>query len=211
MKGIDLYRSFGEVDEDLLERSQKVGSKKRTIAWAGAVAAVLTVVLAGLSFSGLFNTGVGDETPEMPFVITVKAKNGETTQLGLNDTCYNSVGTEQNNSDKPLFNFIFTPEVWQTTEEIYTSFTAEIFMNGSKLDPKDDRIMMAWIISSETGKPMGYDITGWVEDPTDLMICINDQKTGQSLEAVTLHVAYDPSAKAYKLTVIQIEEQEELL
>ncbi len=213
MDRIDLYRSFGEVDEDILERSQKAGSRRRVFAWAGAAAAVLTVLLGGLAFLGLFDTGSENETPGIPFVITVKAENGETTRLGLNESCYNSAGTEQGDlhNGKPLFNFIFTPEVWQTTDQIYTSFDVKIYMNGCMLGPKDDRVMVGWIVSSETGNPEGYDITGWVEESTDLMICVCDQKTGQSLETVTLHITYDPGAEAYKLTVIQIKEQEDLL
>ena len=69
----DLYNSFNEIDDDILERSEAATQRKKKPVWIkwGAVAACLCLIISGLF--PMFN-----QTGASPFVLTAYAMNSNT-------------------------------------------------------------------------------------------------------------------------------------
>ncbi len=210
MDKLELYRSIGEVDETLLERTEEKRNYRPIRIWAASLA--LVIGLAGLSWVFWPDGTAADATPW--FAITVHAANGEKTALNLNEGCQNAAGTGENifGVDMPLFCFELNPTRWQEQEASYSEFELLVdylidYDNNEVWEPvwENDahvRVMEQTAVINGVSKPI-YGITGWFEEPTDLMISVAEKKSHRLVERIVLRVCYDDQNQVYALTVTE--------
>ncbi len=204
----DLYKSLGEVDDDLLIRTETKHKNKQMSPFIHILAASLAFVIgvAGLYF--LFNSSNPSNRSSSWFVITAYADNGEMTELEINDGYFNSGGTGESifNTDVPLFDFSLNPAKWQGNQDTYSHFKVAVSYNGKAAGVKDEHITVVHSIPRPgSNEPYTYQILGWFEEPTDIVISITNKTSGIIVEEIIVNVCYTPELEAYKLTVTKID------
>lgn len=209
MNRSDLYRSLQEMDADILARSETQCTHKPIYRNMGILAASLAIILCIFGITHWFGSKTGKASASSWFVVTAYAKDGISTELNVNDGCFNSGGTGENlfGVDFPLFSFDLIPsnEKWRNSEEIYTGFDVVISYDGKLVGAKDEHVSMGSLFSTVgSQKLIGYSITGWFEKPTDITVQIIDKKSGEVVEAQTVHVSYNADMEAYRLTVKEV-------
>ncbi len=199
--------ALGNIGENYINEAVSYTPKRKKNTWAkwASMAACLSLIIAGGFFGNIFNS---PDTPDNSvlsyFVITAQAANGETTELGLNDSCFNS-GTSTENVfgvDMPLFNFSVTPSNLKNNEAVYDHFDISVFYNGSCVKDKDEHISVAYLIPIQnSNEPWSYSIMGWFTEPTDILINIVDKDSREIVETITVNVNYDADRKGYELEI----------
>lgn len=210
----DLYRSFSEVDDETLMRTEIRHTPHRLRPRLRLMVAALALVLCcgGILFWLTFDKPKDD--PSSWFVITAYATDsGDLTELGLNDACFNSGGTGENifHVDVPVFSFTLSPANWggnsNKSEKTYADFDVTVSYNGNMVDPKDKHIIVGLLYPTPgTDAPVryGYEVLGWFEEPTDITISITDKDSGDLVEELTVNVKYIADSQAYQLTLIEV-------
>ena len=215
MTNKEFYREMGNIDPDLIEAAapaEKV-QKKNTNAWVKwvSIAACLSLIVMGGIFGNLFhspNTPDNGNNILSYFVITAHAANGESTELGLADSCFNS-GTAEGNAfgvDMPLFNFSVKPTDLKNNEALYERFDINISYNGTPIKDKDEHVQVAYLIPVQpSDEPWSYSIMGWFEEPTDIVVTIIDRESEAIVEKITVNVKYDAERQEYELKIVSLD------
>lgn len=206
----DLYKSFTEVDDDALLRTELRRKTHHTHPRMRVIAASLALILCLFGISFLFtpdNTKGGNSSW---FVITAYAADGELEELELNDGFFNSVDTEGVDTmfgvDAPLFSFVVKPANWDGNQETYSSFSITISCNGKIVDSLDDHVAVTHLYPVPgSDAPYECQVVGWLEEPTDITISIYDKNTGDLIEEQIVNVCYTPESQAYQLTVTNVQ------
>ena len=202
----DLFRSFSEIDDQALIRTESYKKRKNTQWILRLMAASLTMVLLVFGASYLLSSDPPNQTPSSWFVITAYAEEGEWTELGLNDGCFNSGPTDQSMfpADVPLFYFVMNPTDWDGYENEYRNFTISVCCNGQPIGSSDDRIQLFHLYATpDSDLPFdhAYEVVGWVEETTDITITVVDQGTGDLVEEIVVTVEPQQDTDAYQLKV----------
>lgn len=205
--------ALGNIGESYINEAVGYTQKRKKNAWVkwAAMAACLSLIVAGGLLGHIFHS---PDTPDVPdgnimsyFVITAHAANGETTELGLNESCFNS-GTSTENVfgvDMPLFDFSVTPSNLKNNEAVYDRFDISVFYNGSCVKDKDEHISVAYLIPMQnSNEPWSYSIMGWFTEPTDILINIVDKDSREIIETITVNVNYDADRKGYELEITNL-------
>lgn len=204
--------ALGNIGENYINEAVSYTPKRKKNTWVKwvSMAACLSLIIAGGLFGNIFHS---PDTPDNSilsyFVITAQAANGETTELGLNDSCFNS-GTSTENVfgvDMPLFNFSVKPSNLKDNEVIYSQFDISVSYNGTTVGwNKDEHIMVAYLIptpnSDETS--WSYSISGWFDEPTNIIVNIVDKESREIVETITVNVNYDADRSGYDLEVTNL-------
>ena len=217
MKKENISNALNNIDFDMIEdvyestKAKKKNTKSPWLKW-GAIAACLSLVVMGGIFGNLFRS---PDTPDVPqksiisyFVITAYAANGEATELGLADSCFNSAPTQEGNGfgvDMPLFHFSVTPSDLKNNEAIYDHFDISVSYNGSNVKDKDEHISVTYLIPMQnSSEPWSYSITGWFTEPTDILINIVDKESREIMETITVNVKYLADKQEYELELTNL-------
>lgn len=206
----DLFKSFNGIDEELLQRSEsvrKLGCKNLYIRIAAAVLAIITYVF-GVSF---LHNGKNGQEKGSGLAMYVYAANGERNQMNLNELFLNSVSNSADGGykffdvDMPLFSFTFQSPLWEGQRLFHWDHTVSFSYNGHIVDGKDAHIVFLHIIPGKDHDGYyAYEILGWFEEPTDLVITVYDKESGKMLEETTVHICYFPEEEIYGLTVTEV-------
>lgn len=208
----DLYRSFNEVDEEALLRSELPCSVHRTRPRIRLIAASLALILCIWGAASLLSADDPNSKSATGFVMAAYAVDGNLTELGLNSTCLNSYfnsGSSDTRAcfpdvDFPLFELIVKP----ADRDLYWDTDITISYNGVICDSLvDDHIFVSYLIPLNAhSAAYQYCITGWFEEETDMTITITDrERGGEMIDEFTVHVCYDADAQAYQLTVTDVQ------
>lgn len=216
MTSKEFYRELGNIDPEMIEAAapgEKV-QKKVWAKWVAMAACLALIVMVGV-FDHQFHT---PETPENDnsiasyFVIAAQAANGETTELGVADSCFNSSGTSQGNIfgvDMPPFGFSVRPADLKNNEAIYNRFDISVSYNGTVVDMEgkmDEHIMIAVEMPIQgVDAPWAYYVFGWFTDSTDVVVTITDKQSKEVVEKTTVNVKYDADQQAYELKVTNLD------
>lgn len=205
----DLYRSFNEVDDEVLLQTELPSAAHRTHSYIKVIAASLALIIciAGISF--LFRPNEPNSEPSSLFVLKAYAVDGNLTELGENDGCFNSGGSDEGlfDVDVPLFDFIIEPSDMGDGVDTFLNCDIVISYNGVVCDSlEDDHVSVSYLIPTNgAGARYKYHIWGWFEEETDLTITITDRERGDEvIEEFTVNVCYVEESEAYRLTVTNV-------
>lgn len=206
MRGNELLDNIDLADATYVEAADASPRRAAWIRWV-AIAACLCLLIVGGFFGGIFRSPDSpDNSIVSYFVLTAHAASGESTELALNENCFNSVPVgEQGNVfgvDMPLFDFSVSPSNWSGNEALYSQFEISISYNGTLVEGKDEHIMLAYLIPTpDSDAPWSYSIMGWFTEPTDIIISILNKESREIVETITVTVNYLPDRQEYELEV----------
>lgn len=217
MKKENISDALNNIDFDMVEdvyestKAKKKSNKSLWLKW-GAIAACLSLIVMGGLFGNLFRSPDAPDVPEKNimsyFIITAHATNGESTELALAESCFNSVPAHQGNGfgvDMPLFHFSITPSDLKNNEAIYDRFDISVSYNGSDVKDKDEHISVTYLIPMQnSSEPWSYSITGWFTEPTDILINIVEKDSREIVETITVNVTYFADKQEYELKVTNL-------
>lgn len=203
--------ALGNIGETYIKEAVTYTPKRRKNTWVKwvSIAACLSLIIMGGVFGHLFRS---PDTPDKGnnvlsyFVITAQAANGESTELGVADSCFNS-GTAQSNIfgvDMPLFHFDVKPSDLKSNEAVYERFDISISYNGTPVKDKDEHVMVAYIYSVPSSQTLGYSLFGWFTEPTDVVVTITDKESREIVETITVNVKYLADKQEYELKVTNL-------
>ena len=214
MKTPRMENAVGYIDDDLITAAAESKKEKKNTNWGrwGSIAACLSLIVIGSILGNLF---CSPDTPNVPnnnimsyFVITAHAANGESTDLALADSCFNSAPAQENNGfgvDMPIFHFSVRPSDLKNNEAIYDRFDVTISYNESLVKDKDEHILVAYLIPMpNSNEPWSYSIMGWFAEPTDIVVNILDKESGEIVETITVNVNYCADKQEYELKVTNL-------
>ena len=217
MKKENISDALNNIDFDMIEdvyESTKAKKKKPKSSWIkwGAIAACLCLLVMGGILGNLFHS---PDTPDVPqksitsyFVITAHAANGESTELNISSSCFNSGEAKSNifGNDMPTFNFSVSPSALKRNEAIYERFDISISYNGTTVTvtDKDEHISIAYLASAHSSQTYGYSIIGWFTEPTDILINVVEKDSREIMETITVNVKYLADKQEYELEVTNL-------
>ena len=208
--------ALGHIGEDYINEAATYTPKRKKNAWIkwGSIAACLALIVMGSILGNVFHS------PDEPgssiasyFVITARAANGESKELSVADSCFNSSGTPQANIfgvDMPLFHFDVKPSNLKSNEVIYERFDISVSYNGTLVGGKDEyemdeHVMITYLISTTNpDEPWAYSILGWFTEPTDIVVNILDKESREIVETITVNVNYLADKQEYELKVTNL-------
>ncbi len=213
----DLYRSIGEVEDDLLLRTE---AKTRYLHPVLRVAAASLVLILGIfGFSALFAPEAPEDTPTPWFIVTAQAADGEEVELDRNDGVLNSAFDPEDlaagpsgsffdpNASKsaPVFSFYLNPTEWASDATIGNAsdyISLSVSYDGKEVDGRDKNVMIGFSLSKDIWR---YWIVGRFEEPRDVTITITvrDAKSKEIIETIIVDVKYSADAQAYELSVVE--------
>lgn len=204
----DLFRSFSDVDDEVLLRSEQPPTAHRARIRIRLAAATLALFLCVFGCAVLLHPGNPDNAPSTWFIVTAYAVNGDRVELGANNDCFNS-GVSSGVSDGTIFDalfpadvplFQFTVEPARTDNDRY--FDLAVAYNGIPLESMESKHLVVFHIMPRSGSEglYSYEIVGWCEEKADIAITVTDKERGEIVEALTVHVRYDVEVQAYQLT-----------
>ena len=218
MKKENISDALNNIDFDMIEdvyESTKAKKKKPKSSWIrwGAIAACLCLLVMGGILGNLFHS---PDTPDVPqksitsyFVITAHAANGESTELSISSSCFNSGEAKSNifGNDMPTFNFSVSPSALKSNEAIYERFDISISYNGTTVavTDKDEHISIAYLASVHSSQTYGYSIIGWFTEPTDVVVTITDKESRAVVEEISVNVKYDANRQEYELKLTNLD------
>lgn len=200
----DLFRSFNDVDDEVLLRSELPPAHRARIR-IRLMAAALALFLCVIGCAVLLHPGHPGSNPSTWFIVTAYAVNGDRVELDANNECFNS-GV----SDGSIFDALFPAEVplFQFTVEPARTdndrhFDLAVSYNGIPMELMESRHLVVSHMMPVSGfeGSYSYEIVGWCEEKADIAITVTDTERGEIVEAFTVHVRYDTEAKAYQLTI----------
>ena len=209
--------ALGNIGENYINEAATYSGKRKKETWVKwvSIAACLSLVVAGGIFGNIFNSpDTPDNTILSYFVITAHAATGETTDLSVASSCFNSVPASECKNlfgvDMPIFNFSVKPSDLKNNEAIYSRFDISIAYNDTVIDTsdgyidKDEHISIAYIFSVSEGQTCGYSIMGWFTEPTDIIVTIIDKESREVVETITVNVNYNADRQGYNLEVTNL-------
>lgn len=207
MNESDLFRSFGEIDDQTLIDTETYRKHKNNSVMIRLIAASLTIILMVFGVSFLFPTENPDQTLSSWFVITAYTAEGDWTELGLNDGCFNSGETGQSifPVDTPVFHFVVNPTKWSNNQSVYGNFSISISCDDQTIASLEDHVTVFHLIPVPgSNASYGYNVVGWFDKPTNITITVVDNSTGNLAEEITVHIQPEPDTGVYELKVIDI-------
>jgi hypothetical protein len=204
--------ALGNVDESYLDEAISYTPKKKNkvlIKWV-SIAACLSLILTGGIIGSLFRSSGGtDDGISSYFVISTLAADGETKELSVTSSCFNSGSAKSNvfGVDMPTFNFDVKPSSLKNNEPIYDRFDISVSYNGITVGMEgkiDEHIMIGYYFSTLDPNERGYSIFGWFAEPTDVCVRILDKESREIVEAYTIHVVYFEDRQEYELTITDL-------
>ena len=208
----DLFKSFSEIDDEVLLRAE-CAVAHRTHKHIGIMAACLALVLCVFGVAFLCKSDNQGGNGSSLFVITAYAADGELKELGLHDGCFNSggTGTLLFPADAPLFTFAVKPSNWDENQALYANLSITISYDGKTVTSKDDHVVVTHLIPVPgSDAPYEYEIMGWFEEKTDVTVSIFDKNSGELIEEITVNICYSADSQAYRLTVIDVKTNEDV-
>lgn len=206
MNRYDLYRSFGEIDDEILLRSEARRAPRRLRAVIRAAAAMLALALCAFGVSRALRSGETEAAASW-FVVTARAEDGALTPLGPEDWCLNSGGGDGNifGVDVPLFDLVLTPACWEEDKAAYFKLDASLSYNGNTVGAGDGHVGLTHSFPAPgADEPARYGVVGWFEEPTDLTVTFTDRESGAVVETLTINVTPAEDLEGYRLTVTEI-------
>lgn len=199
--------ALGNISENYINEAAAYSRKRKSKAWVKwvAMAACLSLFLTGTIVGTIFRSpATPDASITSYFVLTAQAANGETVDLGVTEGCFNS-GPHGGNIfgvDMPLFHFSLRPSDLKDNEVLYSRFDISVSYNGAFVKNMDEHIMISYLIPRYG--PWSYSISGWFEEPTDIIINITDKQSHEIVETITLNVNYIAHKQGYELQIKNI-------
>lgn len=200
--------ALGNIGDRYIDEAIAYTAKREKKAWAKWVplaACLLLVIMGGVWGNIWHSPDVPDDNIVSYFVITAHAENGEATELGLSEHCFNSVVLPQGNGfgvDMPLFHFSVRPSDLKADEALYSRFDISVSYNGIQVKDRDAHLSVAYLISTvDRDEPWSYGVTGWFDEPTDIIVNILDKENREIVEAVTVRVVYSADKQGYELEI----------
>ena len=211
-----LIEGASSISENTIERfmryEEKIQTQAKSFSFRRLKIAAVTACVSFFILMGIFafvlpwfETTSNDNGSY--FVLKAYAANGELQELNLFEGTYNSGSSDTNifGVDQPLFDFriLLTDEMGKRMSIFDVDIS--IYYNESEADLTGDKhITVSYMMPIKGNKePSGYCISGWFEEPTDIIIKISDKKTGVTLESYTLNVCYFSDREEYLLTLIE--------
>lgn len=189
------------IDEAVIYYKKR--KKKTWVKWV-SIAACLSLILMGGIFGNMLRSPDNGNNILSYFVITAHAANGELTELGIADGCFNS-GTAGGNIfgvDMPIFNFSVKPTDFKSNEALYERFDISVSYNGTPVKDKDKHVQVAYLIPiPPSDEPWSYSISGWFTEPTDILVTITDKESKEVTERITVSVKYIADRGGYELKI----------
>ena len=202
--------ALGNISENYINEAAAYSCKRKSKAWVKwvAMAACLSLFLTGAIVGTIFRSpATPDAGITSYFVLTAQAANGEMVDLGVTESCFNS-GPHGGNIfgvDMPLFHFSLRPSDLKHNEVLYSRFDISVSYNGSLVGDKDEHVMVGYLIPAYgSDEPWSYSISGWFEEPTDIIINITDKQSHEIVETITLNVNYIAHKQGYELQIKNI-------
>ncbi len=196
----ELYKSIGQVDDALLERTEE----KRNYRPIRILAASLVLIIGIAGLSWLF----WPEQSANSFRVTAYAENGEQTPLPVGT----AVAIPEKKGTSPfswtkfenVFEIAINPELWDTLGLPDTDFYLKaslsdqvgegFVMEGRKIPAQEDGTL--------TGTPTQI-VTGWLEESANVTILVVEKASNRLVAQITVHARYLPEQEAYELTVTE--------
>ncbi len=206
--------ALGNIGEKYVDEAVNYTPKRKKNAWVKwvSVAACFSLIAIGVTIGNMFRAPNTPDTTDKGnniasyFVITAQAANGESMDLSVADSCFNS-GTGKGNIfgvDMPTFSFDVRPSDLKSNEAVYQRFDISISYNGTPVKDKDEHILVAYIYSVHSSQSLGYSISGWFTEPTDVIVTITDKESREIVETITLNVKYLADKQEYELKVTNL-------
>lgn len=210
MTNMNIYVSLGGLDPELIEKAAPAERAERKksrvqIKW-GIIAACLSLVAMGGVLAGvLLSPDVPSENIVSGFAITAYAADGSLTELGVEDSCYNSVDSDSQKNvfdvDVPLFSFSVSPANQKEGQAPYSQFDISVSYDGHEVDGKDEHILVTTLIPMPhaENQDWAYSIVGWFTEPTNVVIRILDKSSREIVQTIMVQVTYLPQQNQYEL------------
>lgn len=198
--------ALGNIAESYVDEAVDYTAKKKSRVWLkwGALAACLSLIVAGVIFGDIFRSP--DNSIVSYFVISAHAANGDLTDLGVDEKCFNSIMPQENvfGVQMPLFNFFVRPSGMKGNEE-YSRFDIIVSYNGIRVEDQDEHILVSYIISEEKfDDPWVYSVSGWFDKPTNIIVDIVDKDSREIVETTTVNVKFDADRNGYDLEIVNL-------
>ena len=202
--------ALGNIDEYYInEAAIYSGKRKRNtlIQWISVAACLSLMVMGGIFSYISYLSDAPDNDIMSYFVITAYAANGESTELDMEGSYWNS-GTAQGNIfgvDMPIFDFAVRPSDLKNNEAIYSRFEIVVAYNGTVVEGLDEHVMVAYLIPTpNSNEPWAYSISGWFTEPTNIMVSVIDKESREIVESITVNVKYDADRQEYDLKITDL-------
>jgi len=207
--------ALGNVDESYINEAVAYTPKRKHNAWVKwlSVAACLSLVIIGGVLGNVFRSpdepGVPEDNIMSYFAITAYAADGESTNLNVSGSCFNSGEPKYNifGHNLPTFHFDVEPLNLKDNEGVYERFDISVSYNGTLVDGKDKHILVGYVanVHRPTSKPYAYSIIGWFTEPTDVVITITDKVNKVVVEEIAVNVKFDAERQEYELKITKID------
>lgn len=218
MNDCALERYADGIDETVIEKylcyEEKIKTHAKFFSFRNLKIAAVAACIGIFLLSGIFSwvlplleTTPSDNGPY--FMLQAYAQNGELKELNLFEGTLNSGSANSETNifgvDQPIFDFCIL--LTDGTGKRLSVFDVDvsIYYNEREADLTNDKhIVVSYMMPLKGNKePSGYCVSGWFEEPTDIIIKISDKKTGVMLESYTLNVCYFSDREEYLLTLIE--------
>ena len=199
--------ALGNIAESYVDEAVTYTAKKKANPWVkwASLAACLSLIVLGVIFGNVFRSP--DNSISSYFVITAHAANGDLTELRVDEKCFNSTISQDNifGVRMPLFNFFVRPSDMKSNEEIYSRFDIIVSYNGTRVEDKDEHILVTNTIPAGIfDDPWGYSVSGWFDKPTNIIVNIVDKDSREIVETIAVNVKYDADRKGYDLEIVNL-------
>ncbi len=200
--------ALGNISESYVDEAVNYTPKRKNNIWVKwvSIAACLSLIVMGGIFGNLFRF---PDTPDVPenniisyFIIAAHAANGESTELNVAESCFNSGSAESDifGVDMPIFNFSVKPSDLKSNEAIYERFDISVSYGGTPVKDKDEHILVSYLIPAQhSDEPWAYSISGWFTEPTNIVVNILDKESREIVETITVSVKYSANRQDYEL------------
>ena len=213
MTAKEFSNALGNVDESYINEAATYTPKRKKNSWVKwvSIAACLSLIVMGGIFGNLFRSPDAPNVPENNimsfFMITAHAANGESTNLNVSSSCFNSGEPKYNifGHNLPTFHFDVEPSNLKSDEAVYERFDISVSYNGTAVGGKDEHVAVAYIYSVQSSQTLGYSIIGWFTEPTDVVVTITDKESKAVVEEITVNVKYDADRQEYELKITKLD------
>ena len=232
--------ALGDINESYLNEAISYTAKKKSGLWVKwvVIAACLSLMIVTVVLGAmLFKPDAPDESvlptdvPPFPdesalptdapnitddvdpptFVIKTLSSSGAPIELGLRESCFNSVDLPENmfGVDMPLFSFSVRPYGSNSIKDVYSHYDIFVSYNNVKVEGQDEHINVAYVTPMPDSKESGYySVSGWFTEPTEITVKIINKYTKNIVDWIIVKVSYLESMEEYELEIVNISDIE---